>query len=64
MQIVEQRIGEPLDTALYDRYVGRCMTLDAIADEFGVTTGTISRWMSAFGIRPRIIKGDRVEAVA
>lgn len=55
MQLIEQRLGRPLDEFLRERYDVDRRTTQEIADELGVTNGTISRWMAALGIEARLI---------
>jgi len=53
MQLKEVALGRPLDEVLTELYHRRGMTLAEVAKELGVTTGTISRWMAAYGIAAR-----------
>jgi transposase-like protein len=59
MQIVEHRIGLPIDQALRDMYLRDQMTLEEIAREFGITKGTVSRWLAHFNIPTRYLVSDR-----
>ena len=66
MQVMEARRGEPLDATLTRLYRDQGMTLAQVADELGVTIGTVSRWMSALGVEARFPgqRGKPAEAVA
>ena len=53
MQIVERRLGEPVEPALHRLYVAEGRTQEEIAEVFGVSVRTIKRWMADFGIPTR-----------
>lgn len=53
-QAMEQRIGQPLDQALYRLYIIEGQTQDQIAWAWGLNRATVSRWMRDFGISTRI----------
>jgi DNA-binding transcriptional regulator LsrR (DeoR family) len=53
MQVMEARLGEPLDAVISRMYHDQGMTLAQVADELGVTIGTVSRWMTTLGIEAR-----------
>lgn len=55
MQIVEARIGRPVDEYLRDAYVTRELHQAEIAAELGVDPATVSRWMARYGISTRVI---------
>lgn len=55
MQLVEQRLGQSLEGFLRQRYTAEQRTTQEIADEIGVSNGTISRWMAALGIETRLM---------
>ena len=55
MQLVEIRLGQPVDEWLRDAYQERELSQAQIADELGVNAATISRWMARFGIQTRVI---------
>jgi len=62
MQIVEHRIGEPVDQALNRLYVDEKRTQAQIAAIFGVSVRTVIRWMQEAEIEsrwlgPRITEG-------
>lgn len=63
MQLVEHRLGQPLEKVLTDLYVERGMTVKQVAAEIGVSTASVSRWMSELGIEARYI-GTKKAAVA
>jgi transposase-like protein len=54
MQLVERRIGRPLDEFLRERYDIDQKTTTEIAQELGVNDGTVSRWMALLGIETRL----------
>lgn len=49
-QVIEARIGEPIDVALRRRYVEQGKDQAEIAEEWGLDRATISRWLRDFGI--------------
>lgn len=53
MQIVEHRIGEPVEQAVHRLYVVELKTQSEIAELFGISTRTLIRWMQEFGIETR-----------
>lgn len=53
MQLMEQRLGEPLEVYLQRRYHTEGLTLRQIADELGLSVGTVSRWLPQLGIEAR-----------
>ena len=55
MQLVEARVGLPIDVYLRDAYVVRELGQADIAAEIGVNPATVSRWLRAFGIQTRVI---------
>ena len=55
MQLVEMRLGQPVDESAPGRLPGRDSPAREIADELGVNAATISRWMARFGIQTRVI---------
>ena len=63
MQLVEHRLGRPLEEVLADLYVDQGMTVKQVAEELGVSSASVSRWMSELGIEARYI-GTRKAAVA
>jgi transposase len=66
MQVMEARLGEPLDVVIARLYHEQGMTLAQVAERLGVTIGTVSRWMTALGLEARFPgqRGKPVEAVA
>lgn len=62
MQLVEHRLGRPLDEVLTELYIDQGMTVKQVAAEIGVSTASVSRWMSELGIQARYI-GTRKVAV-
>lgn len=53
MQVIERRLGEPLEDYLRRRYLTDGATTHAIAEELGLNNGTISRWMAHLGVEAR-----------
>lgn len=53
MQLIEAEKGRPIDALLRSMYVDDELDIQQIADELGLTKGTVSRWMARFGIRAR-----------
>lgn len=53
-QVVEETRGIDLPAFLDEQYHGRGRRLADIASDLDVDTGTISRWMSQFGIARRV----------
>jgi CRP-like cAMP-binding protein len=53
MQLVEHRIGEPIEPALHRLYVVERKTQAEVAEALGVTRRTVIRWMQDFGIETR-----------
>lgn len=51
--MVEARFQRPIRELIIDRYYYRQMTQEQMAMEFGVTVGTVSRWMKSFGFPTR-----------
>lgn len=50
-QVVERRIGEPIEAYLRRRYVVEKASQEAIATELGgLDRATVSRWLRDFGI--------------
>lgn len=54
MQLIEQRLDEPLDVFLRRRYLDEDRTTVEIATELDVNSGTVSRWMAHFEIPARL----------
>lgn len=54
MQAIEQRLERPLDEWLREEYVDKGRTTIDLAEELGVNTGSISRWLAHFGIPARL----------
>lgn len=52
-QIVEQRLGEPIEVVLERLYVQRGMTQAQVASALGTTRQSVVKWMSDFGIESR-----------
>jgi len=53
MQLVEHRIGEPIEQALRRKYLAEGLDQQRIADEWGLDRATVSRWMRDFQIPTR-----------
>lgn len=53
MQEMEHQTGRDLTEMLQDLYHARRLTQRQIADELGIDTSTVTRWMRALGIRAR-----------
>jgi DNA-binding transcriptional regulator LsrR (DeoR family) len=49
-QILEHRIGEPLQIALHRLYVIERRDQEEIGRQWGIEQSTVSRWLRAFGI--------------
>ena len=49
-QVVEQRMGQPLDAALYRLYVTENRDQAEIAELLGIEQSTVSRWLKDLGI--------------
>jgi hypothetical protein len=49
-QLLEHRVGEPLQIALHRRYVIERRNQEQIAAEWGIEQSTVSRWLRRFGI--------------
>ena len=66
MQRVEHRLGEPLETFLRRRYHVEGANLYVLADELGLSVGTLSRWFGTLGIETRFPgqRGKPAEQVA
>ncbi len=62
MQLVEAKLGRPLEEYLEERYVRDGLTTEQIATDLGINNGTVSRWMSALGVEARYL-GPRKAAV-
>lgn len=54
-QLMEQRLGEPVEVALYRLYIEERKSQDAIAALWGMDRATVSRWMRDFGIPSRLL---------
>lgn len=54
MQVIEFRLGEPLEQFLRRRYIDEDRTTVEIAEELDVNSGTVSRWMAHFSIPARL----------
>lgn len=53
MQVIEARLGRPMDEILRELYVERGLTVEAVGAELGITKGAVSRWLERFGIATR-----------
>lgn len=49
-QVLEHRIGEPLQLALYRLYVVERLDQEAIGERWGIEQSTVSRWLRRFDI--------------
>lgn len=54
-QLVETREGRDLPELLRDLFVFQRMTHKAIAERWGVSRGTVARWIDEYDIDPRKI---------
>lgn len=54
MQVIEQRLGEPLEVYLRRRYLDEGLTTVEIAAALDVNNGTVSRWLAHFDIPARL----------
>lgn len=59
-QLIERRIGEPIEQALHRLYVVEQQQQDEIAVGWGIDRATVSRWMTQFDIETRITGPRRV----
>jgi len=64
MQVIEQKLGEPLEVFLRRRYQVDERTTVEIALELDVNPGTVSRWMAHFDIPARLTGSRRPTEVA
>lgn len=55
MQILEHRLGEPLEDVLRRLYLNDKKTVKQVAAELGVSTASVSTWMARFGIEARYV---------
>lgn len=55
MQLVEHRLGRPLEDVLRELYTDQGMTVKQVAEELGVSSASVSRWMGELGIEARFI---------
>lgn len=53
MQVMEARLGRPLEDVLRSLYHDEGLTLAQVADRLDVNVGTVSRWMASLGIPAR-----------
>ena len=53
MQVIEQRLGRPLEDVLRELYEERGLTQVQIAAELKVEQAQVSRWMRHLGIQTR-----------
>lgn len=60
MQIMEHRLGRPLDEFLQERYVEQQRTQREIAAELDVDESTVGRWMARLGIEARMPGPQRI----
>lgn len=51
---MEHRLGEPIESYLYRRYVIEGATTIAIGDDLGLNNATVSRWLATLGIEARL----------
>lgn len=58
-QIVEARLGEPVEAYIARRYLDDGLTQQQIADELGVSRASVVRWMPALDIPTRGRGGRR-----
>lgn len=60
MQITEHRLGRPLEDVLRELYVDEGLTVKQVAARLGVSSASISRWMSELGIEARYVGQSKV----
>lgn len=53
MQLVEARLGRPLEDVIRELYVDQGRMQREVAKTLGIDTGTLSRWMRELGIDAR-----------
>lgn len=63
MQVVERRLGRPLEEFLAERYTVDGKTTYEIGAELGVNPSTVTRWMAVLGIEARFPGRRPKEAV-
>jgi transposase len=61
MQVIEARIGRPLDEYLRSRYIADGWTAEEIAKELELHRSTVLKWLVHFGIEVRF-PGQRGKA--
>jgi DNA-binding transcriptional regulator LsrR (DeoR family) len=62
MQVLEHRLGKPIEAYIRERYDAGATQAD-IADELDLNFTTVSRWMAQLGIEARLT-GSRKAASA
>lgn len=53
MQLLQARLGRPLEDVVTDLYITKGMTLAEVATELEVGESTLSRWLTQLGIEAR-----------
>lgn len=64
MQLVERRLGRPMEDVLRELYVDQGLTVKQVGKTLGVSGPTVSRWMADLGIEARFLGPRTDEAVA
>lgn len=53
MQLVEIRLGRPLEEVIRELYIDQGLSARQVAAELGTTQPTVTRWMARLGIPAR-----------
>ena len=59
MKLIEQLHGEPLEIILHKKYVLEEKTIDTIAKEMMLATGTVFKWLDLANIKTRKIPWNK-----
>lgn len=55
---IEERYGKPLRDIVNDLYIGCNMSLNAVADELGVSKRTLVNWRRELGVPRKVFTVD------
>lgn len=64
MQVLQARLGRPLEVVVEELYVDQQKTLAEVATQLGIGESTLSRWLPQLGIVARRPGGQKVAEVA
>lgn len=53
MQLLEARLGKPMDQILTELYLDEGLTVEQVGQRLGITKGAASRWLDRFAIPRR-----------